>query len=121
MPQHSPVTLDDEWFSGTDKTLEFTVVDADSVAVNITGWALQWVLTLKDSRTVMLTKTVGSGITITSGAAGILQVAVADTDTNDFATGRTALYDYELRRTDAGNEDVLAYGTVVLRPGKVTS
>lgn len=123
MPTQSNITAAEELFSGTDKVLQYTVTDSAGAVQIITGWALRWALyAIGDRTTALITKTVGAGITITNGAGGILQVAISDDDTNSLtANARTPLYDYELRRTDSGNEDVLAYGTVVLRPGKVTT
>ena len=115
MPQKSDVTKADEWFTGKDKLLRFTVVDSTGAAVDITGWAVTYVLVPvgSDANVVpMISKTVGSGITLTTPASGILTVTIADTDTDDTLGGT---YYYELRRTDASNEDVLAYGTVELR------
>lgn len=112
MPKNAPFTLDDEWFTGKDKVLQFT----DTVPSNITGWALKFVLAQNPHRTeVLVTKTTTDGITITDGAAGVCQVTIADTDTDGLPGSDDPDYFYELTRTDAGSEDVLAFGTVVLR------
>ena len=122
MPIQSNITAADEWFSGTDKVVQFTITDFAGVAQNITGWALRFVLTRRGSLTALIEKTVGAGIAITNGAGGICQVSITDTDTNNLPTyGLDPAYEYELRRTDDGNEDVLAYGSVVLLQGKVTT
>ncbi len=105
-----------DWFIGEDRTYEFTIYDGNSsgaAVVNITGFAFQWVL-LDSTRTVLVTKTVGSGIMITDGSNGVLQVAIDDTDTDSLTAATT--YYYELKRNDAGSEVVVAYGTVNLRP-----
>jgi hypothetical protein len=119
MPAEVSITKTDELFTGKDKVLAFTVVDSAGVAVNITGWALRWVLELKPfpgrSTGWLVSKTVGSGISITDGAGGVCQVTIDDTDTDTFDGSDTPDYYHELTRTDAGNEDVLAYGPVVLR------
>lgn len=122
MPTESNITKADEWFSGTDKVLQFTVVDSAGVAQSITGWALQWGLwrypvtrAASGVTTALVSKTVGSGITITNGAGGICQVTVTDADIDGLEGGDSPLYYHELRRTDGGNEDILSYGTVVLR------
>lgn len=109
MSTKSPVVITDNFFIGEDRVLRFTVVDADGVAVNITGWALEWVLRVVPASTAAsLTKTTGGGgITITSGAGGICEVAIADADTINLGEDR---YFYTLRRSDSGNEVVLAFG-----------
>lgn len=123
MAQEVNITKEHEFFTGTDRVLQFSVVDADDVAVNITGWALQWVLVRAPGAAAssghLVSKTVGSGITITNGAGGVCQVAVEDADTDGLEGSDSPLYRHELRRTDGGNEDILAYGTVVLRQGLV--
>jgi hypothetical protein len=121
MPALAVVTKDSEVFSGADKVLQFTVKDASEVIVNITGWALKWVLATKPvpaaGVTVLLSKTTGLGITIPVGTDGVCQVAIADTDTDDIPSDR--VYYHELRRTDAGLEDVLSYGDFYLRQSPV--
>lgn len=111
MATQSNITASDYWFIGEDKTLSFAVVDASAVAVNITGWALEWVLRRDAGDAALITKTVGSGITITNGAGGLCSVAIADTDTDNLDEGG---YWHALRRTDAGTETVLSFGEVVL-------
>lgn len=122
MPVEANITKADELFSGTDKLLEFSVVDADGAAQNITGWAMSWTLFTRPTppagATALLTKTTGAGgISITDGSGGVCQVSIADTDTDDLIGD--ALYYHELRRTDSGNEDVLSYGTLWLRQSPV--
>lgn len=105
-------TRDDEVFTGADRTLRFTVLDSASAAVNITGWALSWALYQKAApagQGTLVSKTTVSGITLTTPSSGIADVALADTDTDDLKGD--ADYYYELRRTDAGSEDVLACGS----------
>lgn len=69
----------DSMYAGDNKTLEFAVVDALGAALNITGAAIEWVAW--DGDIVVLRKTVGSGITITSGSGGLFQVILTPTDT----------------------------------------
>lgn len=112
MGVESPIRETDNWFIGEDKVFEYPVADAAGVAVPITGWALEWALRYRPGDGAILTKTTGSGITITDGVGGVCQVAVADTDTDGLQAGR---YWYALSRTDAGNEAVLAFGAAELR------
>lgn len=75
----------------------------------ITGWTLQWVLrTTPEAAAATLTVVP----TINSGVDGDCQVAVTDTDTLALPP---ATYFHTLRRSDAGNEVVLAYGDAVLQ------
>lgn len=112
MATQADIAAADNWFLGEDKVLSFTVVDVAGAAVNITGWAIEWVLRERQGDRALIEKAVGSGVTISDGPGGVCQVAVTDTDTDTLAGGR---YWHALRRTDAGNEAVLSYGQVVLR------
>jgi hypothetical protein len=118
----------DRIFIDTDLTKSFHVKDIDAdatgaTAKDITGWAITFDVRKQDkSSTVLLTKSVGSGITISgvfnSTASSNLQRAVlvlADTDltiaqfSSDGGTFR-----YSLKRTDAGAETILAFGDFVV-------
>lgn len=113
MSEESPVRADDHWFIGEDRTFRYPVVDENGDVQPITGWGLEWVLRERpDAGTTVLSKTVGTGITITDGTAGICSVAVADTDTIGLTAGD---YYYALRRSDEGYETVLAFGRATLR------
>jgi len=124
MTTEAHIAQSDNLFTGTDKVLQFTVVDSAGAAQAITGWALlfvmvPWPVTGALASGWKLSKTTGAGITITNGAGGICQVAIADTDTDAIKGNEQPIFYYELRRTDAGNEDVLAYGKVTLRQSAV--
>jgi hypothetical protein len=112
MAEQADITADDGWFIGEDKTLEFTVLEADGSAQDLSGWAIEWVLRREPGGSALVTKEVGSGITVSTPASGVLQVAVADVDTDPLPAGR---YWHALRRADSGTEAVLAYGQVALR------
>jgi hypothetical protein len=118
MARNEPITAAAELFTKTDHVLQYTIYDSAAVpvVVDITGWALTWILVNPGSigSTPLISKTVGSGIAITNGAGGVLQVTISDTD-SDALTGRD--YWYELRRTDAGSETVLAYGPITFLQG----
>lgn len=97
---------DISFFRGEDVTIRVTVTGE-----NITGWALT--LAIGRGYTPLLTKTIGSGITITNGGNGIFEAVIADTDTDTFDTGG---YVWDAKRTDAGQEAVLTYGKLSLEP-----
>ncbi len=79
----------------------------------MTGWALTWELQDSPADSPHFSKTVGSGISIGNGSGtdDRATITVADTDTESLEPG---LYYHQLRRTDAGSERVLSFGTVVL-------
>lgn len=108
------VTADDHWFAGEDKQFQFNVVDSAGNTQVMTGWTLEWVLRrTAASATATLTKTTSNGIAISNGAGtnDRATVTLTDDDTVNLVTGQ---YEYALRRTDAGTEQVLAYGTAQL-------
>jgi hypothetical protein len=113
----------EDWFIGEDKTLPFEVYDgaAESTIIDVTGWAMEFRMRLpiEGDRVVLTRTTGGSTITITGSFNASpttntqrVNVLVEDTDTDNFQPGR---YYYVLRRPDAGNETVLAYGDIDLK------
>ena len=83
---------------------------------NITGWAITFVLKkrLGDS-SALITKTVGSGIVLTTPTTGIFTVTIAAADTNASTVG-DGKFRYEIFRSDAGAIDVLDYGEYEIKP-----
>lgn len=113
MSVEAPISTTYNLFIGEDRTLRFTVVDANDAAVDISGYALEWVMREKPaSATADITKATGSGITITDGPNGLCEVAITDADTLALLPGT---YFHTLRRTDDDSETVLSFGDVILR------
>ena len=115
--------LPDEIFVGEDVAIPFDIDDeaTPAVPVNMAGYTLTFELTERRSPQVLITKTVGSGIAIgnspaapagNGGTNARATVTIDDTDTDDLRPGT---YSYVLRRTNAGLEKVLAYGSFILR------
>lgn len=115
----------DPLFLGEDHSYIFTVKNgAESACLDITTYAMSWMLKrrLTDADSAkLLEKTTASGITIAglfnaspSVNLQVATVAIADTDTDAFVAG---LCYWELKRTDAGLEAPLAYGTLELKRG----
>lgn len=114
------IDLNDYWFCGEDKTLTLTIYQpgttlaqiaaGTAVVQNLTGWTIDWVMREEDTSTgaAVLTKTA----TISTPANGIAIVAIADTDT-DALTPRK--YRQAWKRTNEGNEGILAIGDAWLR------
>jgi hypothetical protein len=105
---------------GTDHSFPFHIKnEGETVSIDITGYALSFMVKVHPSDpdlSALLTKTTVSGIVIAgvfnATPASNLQLAtvtIADTDTDALNPG---LYTYELKRTDAGSETVLAYGRI---------
>lgn len=104
--------------AGTSLPLRFTIVDDDGQAVNVSSWT-DWRLTGKLSLAdadddALFQKTVGDGVTITSGAGGIVDGLLAPADT--LAILKTSRVYVELQ-ADAGSATwVPATGFVVVYP-----
>lgn len=124
MAEKARIRSSDDWFIGQDTDLKFHVKDENGVPVNVAAFTLSWMLkvTVDDLDVdALVTLTSGSGIAIT-GTYNVdpdvntqrVIVSIADTDTDDLDAGR---YQHELKRTDAGFETVLAYGSAVLKRG----
>jgi hypothetical protein len=117
---------DDEIFIGADYQRHYHIKDEDeTTSINITGWALSWMLKKRlahDDSEALITKTTGGGTVTIAGTfnatpANNLQratISILDTETDPLAKGD---YQWELKRTDAGSETVLAYGKMTLLRG----
>jgi hypothetical protein len=115
----APITVDDGFFAGEDKTIRIVVYvdghgpnDPDPQVENISGWSLTWILKSRIGGAALITKTTVQGITITSGPNGLSEIDIDRADTQDLAAGN---YVHALARTDPGLYVVLADGDVVLR------
>jgi len=93
-------------YRGEDVTLSFDIVGSPDMSL----WTIRFcLLTLQgdDPTSALLTKTVGSGVTVSGGTVTVLL-----SSTNLSITA--AIYYYTLARTDS--HGVLAYGPIDLRP-----
>jgi hypothetical protein len=104
MSTQSNITASDGFFIGEDKSLVFTIYDANGAVQNITGWTISWLLSATNSGTAILTKSA----TLTTPASGVCTVTVASGDTSGLTPGT---YYYTLRRTNSGSKAELAYGS----------
>lgn len=95
-------------FVGEDKVFQYTIYQSDGVTPqDITGWTLSWTLAASSSGAALITV---AGV-ITNAAGGVLTVTVPDTPSGTDALS-DGMYWHELKRTDAGSETVLAWGTI---------
>jgi hypothetical protein len=75
-----------EIWAGDTASITITVKDEAGVVVNIAGAAIEWCLRQNlQADTKAVTKTVGSGITITDGPAGKFVVTLTVADTEDLS------------------------------------
>lgn len=110
------ITTEDDFYTGEDKSLVFTIYETDgTTAQDITGWTLayMWKRAPSDADSAaVLTKTTSAGIALTTPGSGICTVTIDDTDTDSLLP---QTYHHELKRTTAGSETVLTTGTVLLQ------
>lgn len=120
MARDSSVTRDDNYFAGDDRVFRWTVYDRDDVstqvALDITGYTLDWELKLNESDASPLISR--SAFAPSAPALGQVEVTLLDTETETLAE---ATYVYTLRRVDAGFERVLAFGGFHIRRAILTT
>lgn len=110
---------DFSFFSGDTQTLKITVNDGATppVAKDLTGATITWGLAKRQGKAPFLTKTIGSGITVTDAVNGELEVAIDPADTADVKGGS---YYHELEITDSiGNIATAAYGDVTIEADSI--
>lgn len=122
MAREQHLGASEEWFIGEDKTIPFEIYSSDEATMqDVAGWALEWRLRkMIDSDAVLLTRTTGGSTITISGTYNAvpatntqrINVLIEDTDTDNLQPGN---YQYALKRTTAGSETILAYGTVTLK------
>ena len=100
--------------SGNDRTINVTVTTAAGVAVSLAGaGAIVWkVYGNLRGVTVLITKSVGSGITVTNAAAGLFSIALSAADTESLE----GEYRHEGELTDStGAITTIFAGRIVVR------
>jgi hypothetical protein len=118
------ITRTDQVFLDTDRILRYTIFQPppdQAVPQDVAAWSFAWVLRAVGGAALITKTTGGFGITITGSYNADpdvntqrVDVQLQATDSYD-SEAELALapgtYIYALKRTDAGQEDVLAYGT----------
>ena len=100
---------------GEDKVLRVVVA-----RTNITGWTLAFAVAPAYGETASFTKTTTSGIVLTDPTDGVFEVSITDTDTDSLPANdpedENDYYVWDVKRSDAGEEVVLAWGKLKLLP-----
>jgi len=104
--------------SGDSRTLELTINDEDGAALDITtATEITWALSKKVSDSVipkggaLITKTLGSGVTLIDGPTGRADVAITPEDTADMKEDD---YYHEVQLELGGDTSTVLFGTVTL-------
>jgi hypothetical protein len=95
-----------------DLILQFTM----SQPTDITGWSITFAVLTALGGSTQISKTVGNGIAITDAGRGVIQVTLAKNDTLGLPIQE---YVWALKRTDAGNNLMLARGELVLEQEEI--
>ncbi len=103
------INQDMAFHAGTVHEVAIPLVDNTGAAVDVTGHTATWVLSASNEFTSpVLTKTVGSGITLSGTAGFILALAAADT------TDLSGKYYHRLTDTNGTNVSVVTTGQVTI-------
>lgn len=104
-------------WAGDTVNLNVVVGDGAGGLKDISGATIAWLLYDENAGASVLTKSTGSGITITSGAGGAFTVALAAADTEDVTPGA---YYHEAEVTDTlGNISTVFIGSVKINRSRV--
>lgn len=135
----SPISYDMGVFAGQDTVLDFVIyvrgttqaqVDADQITPNaairedLTGWTLAWKMRLGRSHPLAILEkdsSGGGGITVdpdqvAAATKGVAHVSIDRTDLEDHVGGT---YFHGLARTNTGDYDVVADGSIRIRRATV--
>jgi len=100
-----------ELFSGDTKLINITVLDQDSVVVDLTGASVDFIIAKYPGHTALITKTIGSGVVLTDAANGIMDVTLLPADTESLQ----GAYNFQCKVTDlSGRESTVLHGTVTI-------
>jgi len=107
MPNTLPAPQYVETLLGEDRAFRVTM----QPATNIAGWSLAFRVKRQGTDdTVLIEKTTANlGVNVVDPANGVFDVLILKADTTDAAVGAGS-YEWNLFRTDSGNEILLARG-----------
>lgn len=85
-----------DMLTGNDKILQITLRDEDGSPHDLNGHTIGFVVRLTRAGANLISKSIGSGITVTDEAGGVFRITLSDTDTDAFNDG---VYYYEVKVT----------------------
>lgn len=98
-------------FSGESRTLTFAVKDSAGVAQDLTAATIKFHISRDEGVAALITKSIGSGITVPTPTDGNIVVAMAASDT---ATICGELYFQVIVTDGSGNISVVAHGDLTI-------
>jgi len=101
-----------EMYSGDTHHLDITVRDADGALMDLTGATIEWGLYDQDG-TVLVSKSTGSGITLTDPVNGVFRVTISPADTESLG----GIYRHEAQVTDLADQvATVTRGRATIKP-----
>ncbi len=98
-----------EMFAGDTRVLHVTVLDQDSAVVDITGATVNFMVSKRRTTSPLFTKTVGSGVVISDGPNGEMDITLDPADT----TSLKGAHYFECEVTDVSSrKTTVLYGTL---------
>ena len=67
--------------SGDSRDIVYTIVDENDAVVDLTDGAISWKILINGTSTAIVTKSVGSGVTLTDASNGVATVVLDPEDT----------------------------------------
>ena len=113
-----------EFFSGNDVLLNYTVVDEAGVAKDLTGaTAVIFVIAKVQGDPPLVSKSLGSGVVVTTPLQGKFTVTLVPADTEALkGLPKGKPYYHEARVTDAAGKKVtVTYGDLNLQDNSITT
>ncbi len=107
MSTNSPIKLKDYFFKGEDQTLRWMVHSTANVPQDISGWTIFFKMASAQGEANVVSRQ--ANVTAVTGRC---EAAILAADTAGLAP---ETYWYQLERTDAGFNSVLAHGDVILQ------
>jgi len=105
------MTTDFEMFSGDSKNLVVTVKDKSEAAVDLTGASISWGLARSEYASADITKSIGSGVTLTNTLNGEFEITLDPTDTS----GLVGSFYHEAQLIEAsGDVSTVLSGKVII-------
>lgn len=98
---------------GYSRIVDFTILNPDGTPLNLTGKTLLWYIGPKTPGAApLLTKGVGTGLTVTNAAAGQLRARIEQDEIND-----VGLLRHQLIVTDGADSEPVSIGEITVNEG----
>lgn len=102
--------MDISFYSGDSRNLIISVIDENNTEIDLTGAAIEWVLINQGE--IILSKSIGSGITINNASGGQFAIALTVNDTRKLL----GTYPHMARVTTSnGNSSIVLTGTITIQ------